>query len=76
MKSNQTSATFNVISAQDSIVTDIQVVSDEGYPEGFDLIGILEFIPTIVSIEPSSGSSAGSMVKVSGTGFGPSTKGL
>ena len=76
MKSNETSATFNVINALDSVVTDIQVISDEGYPEGYDLIGVLEFIPTILSIKPSSGSSAGSMLMVTGSGFGPSTKGL
>jgi hypothetical protein len=36
----------------------------------------LEFKPQLFSISPSSGSSAGSVITVTGTGFGVETKNL
>ena len=33
-------------------------------------------VPTLVSISPSSGSSGGTLIKVTGTGFGTSTEGV
>ena len=58
------------IDIDDYLTAEIQVYSQEGYPEGADLIAALEFTPTLLSISPSSGSSAGSWVKATGTGFG------
>lgn len=60
----------------DYLSVSIEIYSQEGYPEGADLIGSLEFTPTLLSISPSSGSSAGSWIKVTGTGFGSETTGL
>lgn len=36
----------------------------------------LEFTPSLLTITPSAGSSAGSWITVVGTGFGPLTEGL
>jgi hypothetical protein len=65
-----------VVDVDDYLSISVLIYSEEGYPEGADLIGSIEFTPTLLSISPTSGSSAGSWIKVTGTGFGNETTGL
>lgn len=48
----------------------------EGIPEGGQIAQAIESSPSILAINPSTGSSAGSKILVSGTGFGTETSGL
>lgn len=51
----------------------IQVYTSEGYPEGSEITHSLDVAPALLAIDPPIGSSAGSKIKVTGSGFGTST---
>jgi hypothetical protein len=55
---------------------DVKVYTSEGFPAGSDIVHTLEFKPQLFSITPSRGSSAGSVITVTGTGFGVETENL
>lgn len=69
-------ATFKVTNMDFASTDDVQVFTDQGYPSGSDIAHTLEFIPSILAITPSAGSSAGTWITVEGTGFGALTEGL
>lgn len=73
---SSTSATFNVVGLNGVTTSNVKVFTSQGYPEGMEIAHSLTFLPTLLSISPSAGSSAGSWVTVTGSGFGPSTLGL
>lgn len=62
----------------DTFVTDLEVVTNEGYPQGQGSISLLplELQPQIISINPPVGSSGGTILTVTGAGFGVNTQGL
>lgn len=65
-----TLATFKVTNVDYTSTDNIQVYTSEGFPWGSDVIHTLDFTPSLLSITPSTGSSAGSWITVEGTGFG------
>ena len=67
---------FTVVDMLDETSDDIQIYFADGLPAGYTTITSLTVTPTLVSISPSSGSSGGTLLTVTGTGFGTNTAGL
>lgn len=54
----------------------MRVYFADGLPTGFDAFTTATIVPTLVSISPSTGSSGGTLLTVTGTGFGTSSEEL
>ena len=54
----------------------VQVYFDTGLPKDYAKVKTVAVTPNLVSISPSSGSAGGTLLTVTGTGFGSKTKGL
>jgi hypothetical protein len=65
-----------VIGLVNSTATDIKVYTSQGYPAGMERVVPLFFTPALLSITPTTGSSGGTWITVTGSGFGPETNGL
>ena len=48
----------------------VRVYFADGLPAGYDSFDTATIVPTLVSISPSTGSSGGTLITVTGTGFG------
>ena len=68
-----TEATFRVTDVLCSNPS-LRVYFSDGLPTGYDSFESATIAPTLVSISPSSGSSGGSLITVTGTGFGVDTQ--
>lgn len=66
--------TLTNLSGVDS--SDVHIYTSEGYPEGGQISHAFEAYPAILTITPSVGSSGGSIISVTGSGFGTETVGL
>lgn len=73
---SDTEATFAVVDALDSVTTNARFYFADGLPTNFDTKSFIEMEPKLVSISPSTGSSGGTLITVTGAGFGPNTLGL
>ena len=73
---DDTVATFTLIDILDQDSADVQIYFDDGLPTGYTDFTSISVEPTLVSISPSSGSSGGTLLTVSGTGFGTATESL
>ena len=71
-----TQATFKVIDASSEESCCVKVYFADGLASGYDAFTSATMSPTLVSISPSTGSSGGTLITVTGTGFGTSTTGL
>ena len=71
-----TDATFKVTEALDSTSKNVRVYFADGLPTGFEDFKSATMTPTLVSVSPSTGSSGGTLLTVTGTGFGVNTKGV
>ena len=69
-------ATFAVTDALDSVTTNARFYFADGLPTNFDSKSFIEMEPSLVSISPSTGSSGGTLITVTGAGFGVNTIGL
>ena len=67
-----TIATFRVTETLNGSPT-VRVYFADGLPAGYDSFGTATIVPTLVSILPSTGSSGGTLLTVTGTGFGSDT---
>lgn len=54
----------------------MKVYFADGLSSGYDAFTSATMVPTLVSISPSAGSSGGTLLTVTGTGFGVDTTGL
>ena len=69
-------ATFAVTDALDSVTSNARFYFADGLPTNFDTKSFIEMEPSLVSISPSTGSSGGTLITVTGAGFGVNTIGL
>lgn len=76
MSYTSTDAIFTLTNLHGVATSDVQVYTSEGFPEGGQIAHAIEVTPSVLSITPSTGSSAGSKILVTGTGFGTETTGL
>jgi hypothetical protein len=53
--------------------SDIRIYTSQGYPEGAEITHNIESSPSILSINPAVGSSGGTILTATGTGFGITT---
>ena len=70
MSFTDTEAIFEVTQVLSESVTNVKVLTDEGYPDGSEIQYSLDFKIVIDTITPSTGSSAGTTITISGSGFG------
>ena len=71
-----TEATFKVIDASAESSSNIRVYFADGLPTGYESFTEATMTPTLVSISPSTGSSGGQKLTVTGSSFGSDTEGL
>lgn len=75
--STASSTVFTITSLKSSSSTKIGMFVADGLPNGFENISSLTFTPAFVSVSPNTGGSAGgTLLTVTGTGFGVDTTGL
>ena len=60
----------------DEASNNVQTYFSDGLPSGYSDFTTVTVEPTLVSISPSTGSSGGTLITVTGTGFGTSTEGV
>merc|ERR1711893_251305 len=54
----------------------VTIYFPDGYPAGYDTVTTVAVTPNLVSISPATGSAGGTLLTVTGTGFGSATSGL
>ena len=54
----------------------VTIYFPDGYPAGYDTVTTVAVTPNLVSISPATGSAGGTLLTVTGTGFGSKTTGL
>lgn len=71
-----TTATVAISGMLDESSADVQIYFADGLPAGYSDFTSITATPTLVSISPSSGSSGGTLITVTGTGFGVNSAGI
>ena len=71
-----TEATFAVNDALDSASTNAVVYFVDGLPTNYESKTFVEMEPKLISISPSTGSAGGTLLTVTGAGFGVDTNGV
>jgi len=71
------SVVFRITNVNDSTSSDIRILTPLGFPAGASSIKTITFAPAFFSVSPNTGASAGgTLLTVTGTGFGVNTVGL
>ena len=73
---NEESVTFKVTFAKDETSNDVRVYFKDGLPANYQQFSSISMTPALISISPSTGSSGGTLITVTGTGFGTDTDGV
>jgi IPT/TIG domain len=75
---DDTSVIFTLTSFGTQSPLSVKFYSDQGTPNGANAIAnpSLKITPTLISLTPSVGSAAGTVIKVTGSGFGSLTTNL
>ena len=68
-----TVATFTLDSILDESSSDVRVYFADGLPTGYQDVSSITVYPTLLSISPSVGSFGGTLITVTGVGFGVNT---
>ena len=71
-----TVATFTLGGMLDETSSNVQVYFPDGLPTGYTEVASLTVAPTLVSVSPATGSSGGTLLTITGTGFGTATEGV
>lgn len=69
-----TEVTFTLTGVFDETSSDVKIYFADGLPSGYADISTFGATPTLVSISPSTGSSGGTLLTITGTGFGTETE--
>jgi hypothetical protein len=69
----ETTATFTLIDITDESSADLKIYFPDGLPAGYKDFSSIKVVPTLVSVSPRAGSSGGTLLTVTGTGFGIKT---
>lgn len=65
-----TEVKFTLTNANDTTVNDIRFYTQAGNPQGYASLTTITFAPGLVSVSPSTGSSGGEKLTITGVGFG------
>ena len=68
-----TSAKFELSGMLDETSSDVQIYFSDGLPGAYADFKSVSVVPTLVSVSPATGSSGGTLLTVTGTGFGVNT---
>lgn len=71
-----TEVKFTLVGLDHESTNSVQLYMPDGYPTGFDTITAVAVTPNLVSISPATGSAGGTLLTVTGTGFGSKTEGV
>lgn len=71
-----TTATFTLSGLTHESTNKVVIYFPDGNPTGYDTITSVTVTPALVSISPSTGSAGGTLLTVTGTGFGTLTEGV
>lgn len=69
-----TTATFALDGMLDEVSDNVQLYFADGLPTGYADVSSVTVSPSLVSVSPSSGSFGGTLITVTGTGFGVDTQ--
>lgn len=69
-------AVFTITNVLNTSSPLVQVFTSAGLPQGWNNVKSLTWTPSFLSISPDVGSQGGTLVTVTGTGFGVNTTGL
>lgn len=72
----ETGAAFTITHMEGSSSDNVQIYFADGLPTGYELITSFSVTPGIVSLYPATGGAGGSLITVTGVGFGTTTEGL
>jgi len=50
--------------------SDVVILTSAGYPEGSQIDNSLAFVPALLYITPNVGATSGTLIRVTGSGFG------
>ena len=70
---DDSSASFTITNVDDKSSSSIKFYTVEGNPNGASALASFDFLPALVGISPSTGSFGGSLLTVTGVGFGINT---
>lgn len=70
-----TTATFTVTNALGRSTDDVVVYFADGLPSGHDQLGRLNLEPRIFAVSPATGSAGGTLLTITGSGFGVNDNG-
>lgn len=76
LTATDTEATFTLSGINSESANVVEIFMADGLPTGFDTITTVAVTPNLVSISPATGSAGGTLLTVTGTGFGTSTAGV
>ncbi|MCP4566435.1 MAG: hypothetical protein GY841_02510, partial [FCB group bacterium] len=71
-----TEATFTLTGLDHESTNTVSIYMPDGLPTGYDTITTVPVTPNLVSISPATGSAGGTLLTVTGTGFGVKTEGV
>ena len=71
-----TEATFTLTHLKHESANSVKIYFPDGLPSGHESVANVEVTPNLVSIAPASGFAGGTLITVTGTGFGMDTQGL
>ena len=76
VSATDTEAKFTMTHLDSESANVVQIYFPDGFPTGYDTIRTVAVTPNLVSISPATGSAGGTLLTVTGTGFGSKTEGL
>ena len=76
LTSTDTEATFTLTGLDHETTNAVSIYMPDGFPTGYDTITTVSVTPNLVSISPATGSAGGTLLTVTGTGFGVKTEGV
>lgn len=71
-----TEGKFTLVDLDSEKTNVVTIYFDTGLPKGYDTVTKVAVTPNLVSLSPATGSAGGTLVTVTGTGFGKKTLGL
>lgn len=74
LTAEDTTATFAIDGTLDEVSDNVQIYFADGLPSGYADFNSVTVTPSLVSVSPSSGSFGGTLLTVTGTGFGVDTQ--
>lgn len=76
LTATDTEATFTLAGLNKESGNKVEIFFPDGFPTGYDTVNTVAVTPNLVSISPAAGSAGGTLLTVTGTGFGANSEGV